>query len=377
MKCFTIERFIPRIAVAALAGGLLATGGNALAARPIRLDAGEVIPVRLNDTISSIDSNKGDTFTATVRSTDADQYGLPAGTKVDGVVTGARPQSGNDPGVVEVSFNRIRLPDGHSYAINGSLIGLDNKSVERRSDGRLIATPSHKNDRLTYAGYGAGAGLIVGVLTKRPLEDAILGGLLGYGFSALQKGHSNARDVVLKPGTEMGVRIDRTAELTSYDQADTPRYRRDTGQDRYRVSTDRRDYGVARSSDHGYIPADGPEIGAMIDEQDVRFDSTARPFINENSIVMLPVIPVLRAANIPYTYSAHTQTLRATGTEQPVRIALGSSIAVVNGSRRIRMDAPVQRINGTIYAPMRFLELATGSDVRYDSGSRTVLLNSR
>jgi peptidoglycan endopeptidase LytE len=89
------------------------------------------------------------------------------------------------------------------------------------------------------------------------------------------------------------------------------------------------------------------------------------------------VIPVLRAANIPYTYSAHTQTLRATGTEQPVRIALGSSIAVVNGSRRIRMDAPVQRINGTIYAPMRFLELATGSDVRYDSGSRTVLLNSR
>jgi len=386
MKYFTSPAILHGVAVVALVANmtLLGTGG-ALASRTIRLDPGSVIPVKLNDTISSNNSQKGDTFTATVKTADGEDYGLPPGTKVDGVVTGARPQRDKDPGIIEVSFERVRLPDGHSYAIEGSLIGLDNKSVDRRSDGRLIAKPSHQNDRLTYAGYGAGAGLIVGLLTKHPLEDTALGGLLGYGFSALQKGHSNARDVVLKPGTEMGLRIDRRATLTAFDDAQQGQFHRTTGSDRYRVSPDSKDYGVGSRTDKANrIEEDNPgdsvdatDVGVMIDDRDIRFESTARPIIDRNEVALVPVVPVLKSAKIPYTYDARTQTLRAAGTVEPVRCTVGSSIAIVNGTRRVRLDAPVQRINGVLYVPSKFLALATGYSVRYDSGSRTVELNSK
>jgi len=378
MRFHTNDWTMNKVVTATLALGLATFGSvGALAARTIRLDAGTVIPVRLNDPISSNDSRKGDTFTATVKPTDASEYGLPDGTKIDGRITGVRAQRDKDPGIIEVSFERIRLPDGHSYAIDGSLIGLDNKSVERRSDGRLIAKPSHKNDRLTYAGYGAGAGLIVGLITKRPLEDAVLGGLLGYGFSALQKGHSDARDVSLKPGTEMGVRIDRRATLTAYDDNETSRDSRDNGADRYRVSTDRKDYDTVRGTDNTTGAVRPATIGVMIDDRDISFDSTARPIVGRDDVVLVPVVPVLRAAKIPYTYNSDSRALRSTGTAEPVRVAVGSSIAVVNGTKRVRMEATVQRIDGTLYVPMKFLQIATGYEVHYDAGSRTVVMTTR
>jgi hypothetical protein len=378
MRILPITMISNVCAAAVLAVGVTAfSPASAAVARTIRLDAGSVIPVRLNDKLSSADSRKGDTFTATVKTSDGEDYGLPDGTKVDGRVTGARPQRDKDAGVIEVSFERIRLPDGHSYAIDGSLIGLDNKSVERRANGRLVATPSHQNDRLTYAGYGAGAGLIVGILTRRPIEDAVLGGLLGYGFSALQKNHSDARDVVLKPGTEMGVRIDKRAVLTDYESTGDSQTPRDSEEGHYRISTDRRDYGVGARTDERRDTTNVGDVGVMIDDRDVRFESGERPIITRNDVVLVPVVPVLHAARIPYTYNGRTETLRATGSAEPVRATIGSRIAVVNGSDRVRLEAPVQRRNGVLYAPMKFLALATGYSVHYDSGSRTVVLNSQ
>ena len=133
----------------------------------------------------------------------------------------AHAKKDNDPGVLDLAFRTLRLPDGHSYPIEGSLIGLDNKSVEKRDDGRLVAKPGHTTDRLTYVGYGAGAGLIVGLLTKHGLEDTAIGGGLGYLFGALQKGGSKqARDVDLKVGSELGVRLDRSVALADYGSQD-------------------------------------------------------------------------------------------------------------------------------------------------------------
>jgi len=166
---------------------------------------------------------------------------------------------------VDLSFQRLRLPDGHSYAIEGSLIGLDNKSVDRKGDGRLVAKPSHQNDRLTYVGYGAGAGLIAGLLTKRPLEDTLFGGGLGYLFGALQKGRSDARDVVLTPGTEMGVRLDNQITVTNY-QDDNPNH-----STRYHQSIGREDY-----------ESPGIDIGVLVGDRDVRFSSTALPIMTKD-----------------------------------------------------------------------------------------------
>jgi hypothetical protein len=172
------------------------------------IEDGTVIPVVLDRELSSRDSRAGDKFTASLRNTGS-YAGLPAGTKIEGSVVTSKEKEGRNPGMLELDFRRVILPDGRSMAIDGSLMALDNNSVERREDGTYVAKASNRDDRLVYAGYGAGAGLIVGLLTKRPLEGAVLGGVLGYLFGEVQRSNQQAADVVLKSGTEFGVRLDR------------------------------------------------------------------------------------------------------------------------------------------------------------------------
>ena len=90
---------------------------------------------------------------------------------------------------------------------------------------------------------------------------------------------------------------------------------------------------------------------------------------------MVPLRPVLDAAHVPFRFNNANQEIRATGDGGTVRLAIGSSIAIINGSRRVRLDAPAQSVNGTTYVPVKFFGLVTGQDATYDAGSRTVLIN--
>jgi len=189
--------------------------------RNVVLRSGTVIAVKLDQALSSNESNKGDRFIATVKKNKDgnDPYGLPEGAEIEGTVVQAKPKKDKNPGVLDLSFQRLNYPDGRSYNIKGSLIGLDNKSVTRDKNGRLVAQKGHRTDRLTFVGYGAGAGLLVGLLTdrKNALRDTALGAGLGYLYGALEKDRSKVNDVKLKAGTEMGVRLDRDL---SYARAD-------------------------------------------------------------------------------------------------------------------------------------------------------------
>ena len=60
---------------------------------------------------------------------------------------------------------------------------------------------------------GSGAGLLVGLLTKKPLESILVGGILGYLYGDQRSRNQEARNVVLEPGTEFGVRLDQNARL--------------------------------------------------------------------------------------------------------------------------------------------------------------------
>ncbi len=70
--------------------------------------------------------------------------------------------------------------------------------------------------------------------------------------------------------------------------------------------------------------------------------------------------------------------LIANGPDSTVKLSMDSSVAIVNdvnGTRRVRLEAPARRLNGTEYVPMRFLALATGTEANYDAGSRTIVLS--
>jgi hypothetical protein len=175
--------------------------------RRVFLDAGTVIPVRLDERLSSNESAPGDRFTTTVES-DRDAAGLPAGTQIEGVVREAIPSKGGKPGVLDVDFRRIIFPGGDSRTISASLTSLDSKDITRSSSGRLMATSRKGDERLKWVGIGAGAGLLIGTVTRgNALVDALLGAGAGYLYNELQR--KGAGNVNLRPGTEMGVRFDR------------------------------------------------------------------------------------------------------------------------------------------------------------------------
>jgi hypothetical protein len=174
--------------------------------RMTTLPAGTVIPVKLDDTLTSNENREGDKFTATVVS-GRDDAGLPSGTRIEGVVREAVAASGGKPGVIDVDFRRVIFPGGEARNIDAGVISLDNKSISRNADGYLEAKGRNEgNERLKWVGIGAGAGLLISTLTKgNTLVNTILGAGAGYLYNELQR--KGAGNVNLKAGTEMGVKL--------------------------------------------------------------------------------------------------------------------------------------------------------------------------
>ena len=76
------------------------TGTATAGVRDIRVPAGVVIPVTLDQALSSANARAGDPFTATVKSERAGDSEFPAGSKIEGVVTEAQPKRGDEPGLL-------------------------------------------------------------------------------------------------------------------------------------------------------------------------------------------------------------------------------------------------------------------------------------
>jgi hypothetical protein len=170
-----------------------------------------VIPVSLDTALSSSTSKLGDGFSVTVRSNQDGDAEFPRGTRFVGNVVGLQKADAGQPGMLDLSFREAWLPDGSKATIDGSLISLDDKTVTRSADGRLTATvkPTSGN-RLKMIGIGAGAGLLIGkLLDKNVIVGGLLGAAAGYFYDKYTTDKVKPTDVVVKPGTVFGVRMDR------------------------------------------------------------------------------------------------------------------------------------------------------------------------
>jgi len=190
--------------VAALIG---VSAPSVYAQNRVSLESGTVIPVTLNTALSSNGSNVGDTFMAAVDTSKAAYNDIMQGATVIGVVREATPQTGNDPGTLELGFTTLRLASGQTYPISGTPTSLDSKNLTVNNNGLLVAKSTKRDDRLKFAGIGAGAVALIKVLggDRIRIEDVLLGGLLGYGAGSIIKSPAEVHDVDLKSGTQMGV----------------------------------------------------------------------------------------------------------------------------------------------------------------------------
>jgi len=176
--------------------------------------ANTVIRVRLNEQLSSRTARLGDRFSANVTEpvhAGAGVEVIPVGSKVWGRVSSVKQAGRRSPGTILVAFNSVQLPNGTSYAINGSLSSLQADDVNDDNEGTVAGGSNRKRDAV-FIGGGAATGAIIGAIAgggKGAGIGAILGGALGTGARVYEK----EKDAEVKSGTEFGVILNRNVTM--------------------------------------------------------------------------------------------------------------------------------------------------------------------
>lgn len=185
------------------------------------VENGTTIRTRMNETINSKTAKVGDSFTATITEPVYSTNGtvvIPVGSTVKGRVDTVKPAAkGGKPGEIGVSFNQIRLPNGRTRAINGSLTDLDEgKTV---SDNESTASGKKmKNRKLIFIGGGTAGGAVLGAAIGGG-KGVLIGGLLGAGGGFLGDKLTKGPEAEVKSGTEFGVLLNQSISLPKFAEA--------------------------------------------------------------------------------------------------------------------------------------------------------------
>jgi hypothetical protein len=170
-----------------------------------------VVPVdtalrlRMNNGLSSKTAKVGNEFTSTVV-TPIYVKGvevIPAGSIVTGHVTHVdRASRKSQAGSLDVTFTSVKIPNGLSYPISGSLVGPDGSD-----NGADIQGKSSKKRNAKFIGRG----MVVGGLINGAAGVAT-GGLFGAARGLIKKGEEAQVDA----GTEFDMMLNRSVSMSAF-----------------------------------------------------------------------------------------------------------------------------------------------------------------
>ncbi len=178
------------------------------------VNAGQTIRVRMNDKLSSANARIGDSFTTTtVDPVYADGLEvIPAGSIVVGRVTEVKKAARQSKaGMLGVSFTSLRLPNGSSRALNGSLTQLSDETVTYDNEGQVTGNSSTKRN-VVFIGGGAAAGALIGAIAGGG-KGAGIGAGIGAGLGVAGALFSKGKEAAVEPGTEFGVILNQGVSL--------------------------------------------------------------------------------------------------------------------------------------------------------------------
>jgi hypothetical protein len=176
--------------------------------------ANTVMRARLNEELNSGEARVGDRFTANVVEPVYGGNGVevaPVGSRIGGRVTQVKRAGKRSPGTITVAFDSLRLPNGRTSVINGSLTTLQADDVNADNEGSVSGKSNRKRDAV-FIGGGAAGGALIGAIAgggKGAAIGAILGGALGTGARVYEK----EKEAEVKSGTEFGVILNRPVTL--------------------------------------------------------------------------------------------------------------------------------------------------------------------
>jgi hypothetical protein len=166
----------------------------------LTLPSGSVIIVRTESPLQSSTAQAGQSFgtfvTDTVR---LDNYTvIPAGSRIRGTISYAKPATRQESGVIEVDFNQLTLPDGTTYPIVAKLTSTDSterRQIDASENPRVVLIGGRGGIGAAIAGAGSNSAPTSGIL-------AALGGLLSTG-----------QNVNVPAGTRLAVQLEQPLSL--------------------------------------------------------------------------------------------------------------------------------------------------------------------
>ena len=188
------------------------------AARLYRVESGTTFRARMNGTLNSKTARVGDRFTATVTEPVYSDNGvvvIPVGSTLSGRVdTATAARKGGDPGQISVSFVSVRLPNGTTRSINGSLTDLSTDKA--KSDNESTASGDKmKNRKLIFIGGGGAGGAVLGAAIGGG-KGALIGGILGAAGGLLGERLTKGEEAEVRSGTEFGVYLNQAISMPKF-----------------------------------------------------------------------------------------------------------------------------------------------------------------
>jgi len=180
---------------------------NAQADSIYQLQAGTMLRLEMDNEINSKIASVNDTFTATIAEPliKRETVVLPIGTVVEGRITKVRRASfGGKPGILEVSFQTIRLADGTKREIEGVLV----KELEAES--------SKTANTLTIFG-GTAIGGIVGAAAAKSASGALIGAGIGTGAGLGTYFFRKGKNLSIKADEKFEIKLTKTVNLPVQD----------------------------------------------------------------------------------------------------------------------------------------------------------------
>ncbi len=189
--------------------------------RPYRVTVPDGITIRasLETTLSTKTARPGDRFTATVRDPVyvEGREVIPYGATIEGRVAEVkRPGHIHHVGKLDISYERIDLPNGDREPLVASTAGTESRSGKRakiNDEGEIAGPSSTKRKAAEVAGAG-GIGAAIGAIAGGAKGTAIGGGtgaLIGLADAMRRRG----RDLELPAGTLLVIRLDRPLRVNA------------------------------------------------------------------------------------------------------------------------------------------------------------------